>query len=55
LLREHGPNYGLTLLADAIAPGGVTIAEFGADHFMDQPGIDAKTLALARALMRVAR
>lgn len=51
-LRTQGPNDGLTLITDAIAPGGVTIAEFGADHYLRQPDIDRKTLALARAVTR---
>jgi hypothetical protein len=51
-LRAQGPNDGLTLVTDAIAPGGVTIPEFGADHYLRQPDIDRKTLALARAVMR---
>jgi hypothetical protein len=51
-LRAQGPNDGLTLITDAIAPGGVTIPEFGADHYLRQPDIDRKTLALARAVMR---
>jgi hypothetical protein len=51
-LRALGPNDGLTLITDAIAPGGVTIPEFGADHYLRQPDIDRKTLALARAVMR---
>lgn len=51
-LRTQGPNDGLTLITDAIAPGGVTIPEFGADHYLRHPDIDRKTLALARAVMR---
>jgi hypothetical protein len=51
-LRAQGPNDGLTLITDAIASGGVTIPEFGADHYLRQPDIDRKTLALARAVVR---
>jgi hypothetical protein len=41
-----GPNDGLTLLPDALAPGGVTIVAPGRDHFLaEDPQIDAKTVA----------
>jgi hypothetical protein len=49
-LRAHGPNDGLTFVSDAIAAGGVTIPVLGADHYFRTPDIEAKTLALARAL-----
>ncbi len=47
LLRHHGPNDGLTLLADAITPDTLTIVAFGQDHFFaNDPSINAKTLAM---------
>ena len=46
LLREHGPNDGLGLLPDALAPNAVTIVGLGRDHFLaEDPQIDAKTRA----------
>jgi hypothetical protein len=49
-LRVRGPNDGLTFVIDAIAARGVTIPVLGADHYFRTPDIEAKTLALARAL-----
>jgi hypothetical protein len=41
-----GPNDGLTLLPDALVPGGATIIAPGRDHFLaEDPQIDAKTVA----------
>jgi hypothetical protein len=52
LLRAQGPNDGLTLLADAVAPGSLTIVAFGRDHFFaDDPRINAKTLAMMALLL----
>ncbi|MGH8594430.1 MAG: hypothetical protein ACREV3_11405 [Gammaproteobacteria bacterium] len=51
-LRANGPNDGLTFLTDAIAPTGVTIPEFGVDHFFLRPDVEAKTLALVGAITR---
>ena len=50
-LLPDGPNDGLTPIVDAIAPGGVTIAEIGLDHYFLDPAIDAKTVALARTVL----
>ncbi len=47
-LRKHGPNDGLTLLADELVPNSVTIVEPGLDHFYRDPEIGLKTVALAR-------
>ena len=48
-LRSYGPNDGLTLLPDAIAPNSLTIIDFGADHFFTQgPDMQDKTLALIK-------
>jgi hypothetical protein len=46
-LRKYGPNDGLTLLADELVPGGVTIIEPGFDHFYRDPEINLKSLAVA--------
>jgi hypothetical protein len=46
-LRKYGPNDGLTLLADELLPGGVTIIEPGLDHFYRDPEINLKSLAIA--------
>ena len=46
-LRKFGPNDGLTLLADELLPGGVTVIEPELDHFYRDPEINLKSLALA--------
>lgn len=51
LLAEHGPNDGLTLLADAIVPEGITVAELGFDHFFRTPDLDRRVAAMALALL----
>lgn len=53
LLAEHGPNDGLTLLADAIVPEGITVAELGFDHFFRTPDLDARIAAVAVSLLAV--
>jgi hypothetical protein len=50
-LAEHGPNDGLTLLADAIVPGGTTLLERGLDHYFVTPDLDERVAALARAVI----
>jgi hypothetical protein len=50
-LAEHGPNDGLTLLADAIVPGGTTLLERGLDHYFVTPDLDRRIAALAAALL----
>ena len=55
VLAREGPNDGLTLLADALAPGSLTIVAFGRDHFVaEDPLIEAKTVALMKVMVRVA-
>jgi hypothetical protein len=49
-LRKYGPNDGLTLLADELVPGGVTIIETGVDHFYRDPDINVKSLAIANVV-----
>ncbi|GAB3529714.1 hypothetical protein GCM10027342_39090 [Photobacterium alginatilyticum] len=47
LLKPEGPNDGLTLLTDAIAPNSMTIVALGSDHyFAEDPEIDKKTIVL---------
>ncbi len=52
LLRGHGPNDGITALADALAPDASTIALPGVDHFFQRPDLDRHTLAVAWAITR---
>jgi hypothetical protein len=51
MLVEHGPNDGLTLLADAIVPHGVTVIARGLDHFYAAPDLDDRIAAMARAIV----
>jgi hypothetical protein len=46
-LRKHGPNDGISLLADMMIPGGVTLADLENDHFMRGKPLDIVTVALA--------
>ncbi len=49
LLRQYGPNDGLTLLTDIIPPGSLTLVAFGSDHFFaEDPEINRKTAAMMR-------
>lgn len=50
LLRDFGPNDGLTLLADAVAPGGLTLVHPGSDHYLQAADIEQRTLALAKTV-----
>ncbi|MBV8899094.1 MAG: hypothetical protein JOY92_03155 [Verrucomicrobia bacterium] len=50
-LRKYGPNDGLTLLADELLPGGVTIIEPGLDHYYEDPDINLKSLALPNVIV----
>lgn len=53
ILRREGPNDGLTLLADILAPGSITIIAPGSDHFFNEdPEIDIKTVALAQTAIQ---
>lgn len=52
LLRGHGPNDGITALADALAANASTIALAGTDHFFQRPDLDRHTLAVAWAVTR---
>jgi hypothetical protein len=55
LLAEHGPNDGLTLLADAIVPQGITVAEPGFDHFLRTPDLDRRIAAMAKSVLALLR
>jgi hypothetical protein len=47
VLRSEGPNDGITLLSDVIAPNSLTVVALGSDHFFAKdPKIGAKTVAL---------
>ncbi|MFQ5803163.1 MAG: hypothetical protein ACE5JQ_09745 [Candidatus Methylomirabilales bacterium] len=49
-LREHGPNDGLTLVADELIEESIVVTDIGLDHYYSDPQIDLKTLALARVI-----
>lgn len=51
VLRDHGPNDGLTLLVDEQLPGGITLLDPGADHFLRTPDRRRRTWALFAVLM----
>ncbi len=53
ILQEMGPNDGLTLITDAIAPNSVSIISLGTDHFFaEDPDINLKTVAAIKAILR---
>ncbi len=53
VLRRWGPNDGLTLLPDIIAPGSRTLLALGSDHFFaEDPEIDLKTVAIAHTIIQ---
>jgi hypothetical protein len=51
LLEPFGPNDGTGLLADQIVPGGLTVLQPGADHYLDLPDIDLRALALVKSVL----
>ena len=52
MLRSDGPNDGLVLLTDVIAPDSLTVVALGSDHFFaEDPEIDRKTVALMRLVV----
>lgn len=52
LLAGDGPNDGIGLVADVIAPDSLSIVALGSDHFFaDDPQIEAKTLALMNLML----
>jgi hypothetical protein len=50
LLRRHGPNDGVVLLADTVWPGGINLVSIGPDHLFAPREDDAYGLALLRAV-----
>ncbi len=53
LLRKSGPNDGLTLVTEAMAPG-YTVLAVGSDHFINEdPAIEQKTLALLPVMLEL--
>lgn len=55
IMRRHGPNDGVVLLADAVWPGGANLVALGSDHLLTAMQDDAPGLALLRALDAAAR
>lgn len=53
LLREEGPNDGLTQIVDEIPVASITIPEIGLDHFFNDPEIHTKTIALTNTVVRL--
>ena len=54
ILRQIGPNDGLTMILDEIVPDAPTIVSIGFDHFLNEdPEIDLKTVALTRTMLRL--
>ncbi len=50
VLRPHGPNDGVVLLADTVWPGGANLVALGSDHFFAPLQEDTAGLALLRAV-----
>jgi len=50
VLRPHGPNDGVVLLADTVWPNGLNLVALGADHLFFRWREDAHVLALLRAI-----
>lgn len=51
IIAPHGPNDGMTLLADAPLLQGITLVERGLDHYFAAPDIDRRIEALAQAVV----
>jgi len=55
MLRTDGPNDGVVLVTDVIAPDSLSVVALGSDHFFaEDPQIDRKTLALIRLVVAYA-
>jgi hypothetical protein len=50
-MRHLGPNDGLTMLANELLPGGLTIIEPGVDHFFVHRDRELRSLALTQVLL----
>lgn len=53
ILREDGPNDGLTYIVDEIPEASITVTEIGLDHFFSDPEIHIKTIALTNTVVRL--
>jgi hypothetical protein len=53
IIAPHGPNDGMTLLADAPLLPGITLVERGLDHYFAAPDIDRRIEALAQAVLEM--
>lgn len=53
LLREDGPNDGLTQIIDEIPEASITVPEIGLDHFFNDPKIHIKTIALTNTVVQL--
>jgi hypothetical protein len=53
LIKNFGPNDGLTTLTDQITEGGTVVSELGLDHYYKDENIDTKTVALAFTAFRM--
>jgi hypothetical protein len=54
IIEDQGPNDGLTLLVDIIAPGSITLIATGSDHYFSQdPEIDFKTIAIVNTIIEI--
>jgi triacylglycerol esterase/lipase EstA (alpha/beta hydrolase family) len=51
IIAPHGPNDGMTLLADALVPQGVTVVERGLDHYFAAADLDRRIAAMAQAVL----
>jgi hypothetical protein len=51
IIAPYGPNDGMTLLADALVPQGVTVVERGLDHYFAAPDLDRRIAAMAQAVL----
>jgi len=51
IIAPHGPNDGMTLLADAPLLQGITLVERGLDHYFAAPDLDRRIAALAQAVL----
>lgn len=55
LIKNFGPNDGLTTLTDQLTEGGVVVSELGLDHYYKDENIDRKTVALACTALKMIR
>ncbi len=51
-LRRYGPNDGMALIRDEIAPEGPTVTEVGRAHFLSDPDIHIRNTAMIQAVAR---